>query len=84
MAGRGLKEERLAELCEVCGEPLDEENVSRCLICGRRFHMAWSNNAPVENCGQIWFNELACSIGFVCNLCVDEHPELKGALIDTE
>jgi len=46
--------------------------------------MAWSNNAPVENCGQIWFNELACSIGFVCNLCVDEHPELKGALIDTE
>ncbi len=35
-------EQDLAETCDVCGESLDEENVSRCLICGRRFHMAWS------------------------------------------
>ena len=35
-------EQNLAETCDVCGKPLDEENVSRCLVCRRRFHMAWS------------------------------------------
>jgi uncharacterized Zn finger protein (UPF0148 family) len=35
-------EQNLAETCDVCGKPLGEENVSRCLICGRRFHMTWS------------------------------------------
>lgn len=74
----------MTEICDVCGGPLDEENVSRCIMCGRRFHMAWSTDAPVENCGQIWFNETACSIGFVCNICVNEQPQISDSLIDME
>ncbi len=52
----------MAEICDVCGEPLDEDNVSRCLICGGKFHMAWSIDAPVKNCGQTWFEERYCSL----------------------
>ena len=74
----------MEERCEVCGEPLDEEKVSRCTLCGRRFHMAWSVNDPVENCGRVWFNETACSMGFVCNICAAENPHLSGSLIDTQ
>ena len=74
----------MKERCEVCGEPLDEENVSRCLLCGRGFHMAWSIHAAMENCGRIWFNEMACSLGFVCNICVAENPQLSETLIVTE
>lgn len=72
------------ERCEVCGDPLDQENVSRCRLCGRRFHMAWSIDAPVGNCGRVWFQEMACSMGFVCNICVDENPQLRESLIDTQ
>jgi len=74
----------LEQRCEVCGEPLDEENVSRCILCGRRFHMAWSIHAAVENCGHVWFKEMACSMGFVCNICAAENPQLSESLIDTE
>jgi len=77
------RSEKLSEICEVCGEPLDEENVSSCILCGRRFHMAWSIDASVEDCGRIWFYEQACSIGFVCNTCINENPQIKESLIDT-
>ncbi len=52
----------MAEVCDVCGEPLDENNVSCCLICGGRFHMAWFIDVPVKNCGQAWFEERYCSL----------------------
>lgn len=74
----------MEEVCGVCGEPLDEENASRCVLCGRRFHMAWSIHAPVSNCGRVWFNDMACRIAFVCNICIAENPQLGGSLTDTE
>ena len=75
-------EQNLEDICDVCGKPLDEENVSRCLICGRRFHMAWSTDAPVENCGRAFFDERSSALAFICNPCADENPEIGGSLID--
>lgn len=46
--------------------------------------MAWSVHAAVENCGRIWFNEMSCSMGFICNICVAENPQLSETLIDAE
>lgn len=74
----------MEERCDVCGKPLDEDNVSRCFLCGRRFHMAWSVQAQVENCRRIWINQMHCSIGFVCNVCVVENPQLAPSLLDME
>lgn len=80
-----MEEDReLSESCGVCGKPLDDANVSRCLVCGRRFHMAWSIDAPVENCGQIWVHPMSSGVGFVCNSCIDEHPELKDTVMQPE
>ncbi|MCK5653631.1 MAG: hypothetical protein KAH98_00675 [Dehalococcoidia bacterium] len=73
----------MAEICDVCGEPLDENNVSRCRICGGRFYMAWSIDAPVEKCGQAWFEERSCSLGFICAPCINENPQIRRSLIDT-
>ncbi len=56
-------------LCHVCGQPLDEENVSRCLRCGRPFHMAWSTAAQVPQCGTPWLHEEYMTLGFLCNTC---------------
>ena len=65
----------MEETCDVCGGCLDEENVSRCSLCGGKSHMAWSVHTEVKNCGRIWFNERNCGMGFVCDICLAEHPE---------
>ena len=70
------------EICDVCGGALDEENVSRCYLCGRKFHMAWSIDAQVQNCGRVWFSEMHCSIAFVCSICLAQNPQLSQSLID--
>jgi hypothetical protein len=72
----------MAEICEVCGQALDDDNVSRCVSCGRRFHMAWSTTAPVKNCGRVIFDVRSSGMGFVCNTCINAHPEIKEAAID--
>ncbi len=35
------------QVCCVCGEALDGENVSRCRLCGGIFHLAWSTGANI-------------------------------------
>ena len=74
----------MEDICEICGQPLDDNNSSRCALCGRRFHMAWSVNAEVQQCGQIWFDPISGGMGFVCNICVDEHPEMGNFIFNTE
>ena len=76
--------EETYEICPVCGEPLDEYNVSRCMICGCRFHMQWSRDAAVTNCGQVYADPISSGIGFICNQCVEQHPEVGGSIIQTE
>jgi len=72
----------LEETCDVCGGCLDEENISRCSLCGRKFHMAWSVHAEVKNCGRVFNHEILCAIGFVCNTCLAQNPELSQSIID--
>ncbi|MEA1958495.1 MAG: hypothetical protein U9N44_02320 [Chloroflexota bacterium] len=74
----------LEEYCDICGEPLDKQNISRCSLCGRSFHMTWNVDKPVENCGQVWFDPRSSSMGFVCTACIDENPWIKGAAVDLE
>ena len=79
---RTMKEKQLEEICDVCGECLDEENASHCSLCGRKFHMAWSIQADVKACGRIWVNDMHCGIGFVCDICLTEYPELSHSIIE--
>ncbi len=74
----------MEELCGVCGQPLDQENVARCFLCGQRFHMAWSIHAEMENCGRVFFNDAHCTMAFVCNVCLAQNPQLSQSLIDME
>ncbi|MDY6918461.1 MAG: hypothetical protein SVP26_11105 [Chloroflexota bacterium] len=74
----------MEETCDVCGKPLDDKNYARCRICGRKFHMAWSVDADVENCGCVWFNNQSCGMAFACRSCIDEKPELKELIVDTQ
>lgn len=55
--------------CCICGEPLDGENVARCHSCGGYFHMGWSVDAQMKNCGHYWLNEISCGLAFACDLC---------------
>lgn len=72
----------MPDICEVCGQELDEDNAARCMSCGRRFHLAWSTDAPVNNCGKVVFDMLSSGMSFVCNICLDAHPEIKGMAIE--
>ena len=59
----------MEQRCCVCGEPLDPDNVSRCRFCGGYFHMAWSVEATIKECGHYWANKDCCGIAFICALC---------------
>lgn len=74
----------MEEICRICFEPLDEDNVATCALCGGRFHLAWSVDAEVEECGRIWFDPASCGVRFVCNRCLSENPELVPFVVDTE
>ena len=63
------------EICCICGGPLDGENVSRCAICGQPFHMAWSVQAQVPECGRYLIRDEACSLAFICNKCLATLPK---------
>jgi len=74
----------MSDICNICGEPLGGENVSRCSLCGRNFHMTWNTDKPVENCGQIWFDPRSSAMGFVCKTCAEENPWIKDATVQFE
>ena len=74
----------MSDICIICGQPLDTENVSHCSLCGRGFHMTWNTDKPVENCGQIWFDPRSSGMGFVCKMCVEENPWIKDATVKFE
>ena len=74
----------MEDICNVCSEPLDQDNVSICALCGSRFHMAWSVDAEIENCGRIWFDESSYGMSFICNICLSENPHLAPLIVDTE
>lgn len=59
------------EVCGVCGEPLDGENMSRCILCGRPFHLAMSVKAQTPNCGGYTMLEESWGLAFVCNRCAE-------------
>jgi hypothetical protein len=44
--------------------------------------MAWSIHAQVNNCGRVCFDEMSCGMGFVCNICLAQNPELSQSIID--
>ncbi len=60
--------------CCVCGEPLDPDNISQCNLCGGYFHMAWSVDVQMHECGRYWLNEQTCSLWFICTNCEHRLP----------
>ena len=59
----------MEQSCCVCNEPLDPDNMSQCRFCGGYFHMAWSAEAQVKECGHYGMFENCCGLVFVCVLC---------------
>lgn len=39
------------EVCCVCGQPLDENDVAMCDFCHGRFHMAMTLTSATKDCG---------------------------------
>ncbi len=62
------------QVCCVCNEALDGENVSRCRLCGGSFHMAWSTGAKIMECGRYWIDPEHCGLSFICARC-DGRPQ---------
>lgn len=74
----------MADICDVCGEALDEDNFVSCRLCGRKFHMPWSVEAKVPRCGHVWFDRNSNAMAFVCNFCVEERPDLRELIVETD
>ncbi len=65
------------ESCSVCGQPLLSDDVASCGLCGGRFHLAWSVQSKVQNCGIYRFDERSYALVFICARCV-AHPPPPG------
>jgi hypothetical protein len=59
-----------ALVCNVCGEPGDEQTLSICSSCGDRFHLNQRNDLPGKDCGAVWINEQFLSLEFACQRCL--------------
>ena len=60
------------EICCICQGALDEEHMARCAICGMAFHLAWSRDADVPNCGTYSVDEGSMALVFACGRCAEE------------
>ena len=56
----------MEEVCCVCGDALEEDNMSRCRMCGGSFHLAWSTGSDIKECGSYFFHEQTCGLSFIC------------------
>jgi len=74
----------MQENCCVCDEALDEENVARCTICEKRFHLSWSTVTPTKNCGQVWVDERLCAMRFMCETCAQQRETSLEGLRDAQ
>lgn len=72
----------MGENCDICQRPFDGGDISRCTLCGKRFHMAWSVDTNMENCGYVWFNRSSCGMAFACKTCVAANPALQNAIVE--
>ena len=59
----------MEEVCCVCGDALEEDNMSRCRMCGGSFHLAWSTGSDIKECGSYFFHEQTCGLSFICRNC---------------
>lgn len=64
----------MEERCHVCGDELDEQNVSGCVVCHRRFHMPWTTLEELPKCGEVYLDELSCTMRFICRECIGNPP----------
>ncbi len=60
-----------ADVCVVCGEPVDAKNSSICHSCGQSFHLNPRNDLPGKDCGAVWINEQHLALEFACQRCLD-------------
>ncbi len=60
-----------AQVCVVCGEPVDESNSSMCNSCGQPFHLNPRNDRPGKDCGAVWIDEQYLALEFACQRCLD-------------
>ena len=62
------------ESCHICGEALVGDDAARCALCGSPFHLAWSVDSPVQNCGVYRFEERSYALVFICTRCAEHQP----------
>jgi len=61
----------MAEVCHVCGKPLDEIYSVSCMVCGRKIHFPSAETAD-KGCGHIVTQWYACALSFECNRCSEQ------------
>lgn len=66
-------------LCNVCLDPLDESNSSRCARCGGFYHLRLTNDSAGKDCGDVWINEEHLALEFGCARCLAELQRESGA-----
>ncbi len=64
-----------ADLCHVCGNPLDDANYSVCNNCDRSFHLRQREDVEGLDCGEVWINEQYLSLEFACFVCLGKRGE---------
>lgn len=66
----------MQRICHVCGNPLGRDDAANCMICGRDFHLAETQNSPIKDCGEVWISAESQALRFMCNDCIKEgHPQ---------
>ena len=63
------------QVCVVCGDALNDYNMTSCRFCGGKFHQPWDVREEVPPCGHIVPHNEALAIVFICNNCYIDSKE---------
>ena len=60
-----------AQTCVICDLPVTESSSNYCSFCARPFHLSMRNDLQIEECGEVWINDVHLGLEFACRECLE-------------
>jgi hypothetical protein len=57
--------------CAICGLPVTEQTSTYCSFCARLFHLSMRNDVTIDECGEVWLNDVHLGLEFACRDCLE-------------
>jgi hypothetical protein len=71
----------VSETCVICNKPTGDETTAHCTFCAKPFHLSMRNDITIDECGEVWINDVHLGLEFACRSCLEGANEEDGELV---